>query len=159
MNIFKRPWMDQSKSLPTTTELREQLLKQYTDTVAQTGMATIAMGGGGGGGSGGGAGGSAGVYVSDGTATRRIQSDPYGHISQQGSSYTITSDLHRMRMIMMRLRITEASTIPFNHISTGLGGDHVFVFIVQSDEPITLRDDVALFPSDTLITQLRLLMP
>ena len=152
MNIFKRLGMDQSKSLPTAEELRQALMrdtnekmKHYTDT------AIIAVGGGGGGGSGGGAGGNAGVYVSDGTAARRIQSDPY--------STTITSDLHRMRMIMMRLRITEASTLPFQHISTGLGGDHVFVFIVKGGEPITLKDDVALFPSDTLITQLRLLMP
>jgi hypothetical protein len=140
MSPFKMYSGDQSKSLPTIAEM-DEAVKRASIGMGHIADASVIMG----------SGGSSGVYTST-TTERRISSDPYGQV-------TITSDLHRMRMIMMRLRITEASTIPFQHISTGLGGDHVFVFIVKGGEPITLRDDVALFPSDTLITQLRLLMP
>lgn len=73
--------------------------------------------------------------------------------------YQMGSDLNRMRMLMMRLRINESYSLPLDHISTGLGGDHVFVFVVKDGKPVTLTDDAAMFPSDALVTQLRLLLP
>ena len=164
MNPFKFFSGNQSTQLPTVKEMeketelaikdhREALLKQYTESIMNN---PVVMVGGGGGGSGGGGGGHGGVYVSDSTQTRRVQqhssfNDPY--------SVSITNDLWRARMLSMRLRLSEGQALPFQHISTGLGGDHVFVFLVHNGEPVTLRDDAAMFPSDTLITQLRLLLP
>lgn len=63
----------------------------------------------------------------------------------------------RMEMLAMRLRIPINGAWGFDHISTALGKDKVFVFIVQNDRAVALEDDASLFPSDTLVTQLRLL--
>lgn len=72
------------------------------------------------------------------------------HISESG----------RLRMINMRLRNTHEQELPkgLQDLHTSLCGDIIFVFIVAKGKPITLDDDASMFPSDTLITQLRLLM-
>lgn len=64
---------------------------------------------------------------------------------------------YRNRILCMRLRIPDGGMIPFQHLSTALAGDKVFVFVVQDNQAVTLEDTAALFPSDQLITQLRLL--
>lgn len=70
---------------------------------------------------------------------------------------SISSEHYRMKMIAMRLRLHEGQKIPYHDLFTSLAGDKVFVFVVQDNQAVTLEDDAALFPSDTLITQLRLL--
>lgn len=67
-------------------------------------------------------------------------------------------DVRRLEMIAMRLHLQEGMEYPFQHISTAAIADKVFVFVVQNDQSVTLEDDRAMFPSDVLITQLRLLM-
>lgn len=69
----------------------------------------------------------------------------------------ISVDKWRMRALAMRLRIHEGMKMPFQHIHTVWTGEKVFVFVVQKGEAVTLTDDSGLFPSDTLITQLRLI--
>lgn len=64
---------------------------------------------------------------------------------------------HRKQMLAMRLRISEGDKLPFDDIHTSLGKEKVFVFVVQNDQAVTLEDDPLMFPSDTLITQLRLI--
>ena len=71
--------------------------------------------------------------------------------------FDITADQWRMRALAMRLRIAEGSMMPFQHISTAYTGEQVFIFVVQNGEAVVLTDESSLFPSDTLITQLRLL--
>jgi len=69
----------------------------------------------------------------------------------------ISTDNWRLYALAMRLRVREGHKLPFQHLSTALAGDKVFVFVVVKDQAVTLEDDHLLFPSDTLITQLRLL--
>lgn len=69
----------------------------------------------------------------------------------------ISTDLWRLRAIAMRMRIPEGNRLPFQHVSTAWTGEKVFVFVVENDKPAVLEDESALFPSDTLITQLRLI--
>jgi hypothetical protein len=64
----------------------------------------------------------------------------------------------RNKMIAMRLRIQEGMDLPFDHCMTHETRDRVLVFLVLGDKPITLEDDPNLFPSDTLITQMRVLL-
>lgn len=63
-------------------------------------------------------------------------------------------------MIAMRLRIQQGSRIPFDHLNCAyVTPEKVAVFVVQNGQHMVLEDDANLFPSDTLITQLRLIMP
>jgi hypothetical protein len=63
----------------------------------------------------------------------------------------------RDRMLRMRLRIPEGQLPPYQHLNTALAGDKVFVFVVNRDEAVILEDSRDLFPSDDLVTQLRLI--
>ena len=90
---------------------------------------------------------------------QKIYAEAAAAAKAENQVFNLRSDLQRMRMLNMRLRINEGYLLPFDHISTGLGGDHVFVFVVKDGKPVTLTDDAAMFPSDALITQLRLLLP
>lgn len=83
---------------------------------------------------------------------RRITEPYYGQPPAD-----IEDQRHRKNMLAMRLRIKEGVLWGFDHIDTALGKEKVFVFVVQGDKPAVLEDDAALFPSDTLITQLRLI--
>lgn len=70
----------------------------------------------------------------------------------------IANDTWRWNALAMRLRIeTNRANLGFQHLSTAYIGESVFVFVVESDTPVTLTDQAGLFPSDTLITQLRLI--
>jgi hypothetical protein len=65
-----------------------------------------------------------------------------------------------LRMIGMRLRLHEGpvAMFPFNHIDAyRISEERVVVFVVHKETPVLIEDDGALFPSDALITQLRLL--
>lgn len=71
--------------------------------------------------------------------------------------YDIDSENARLEMIAMRLRIPQGQKWPFDYVNTAVGNEKIFVFIVQDDQPVILEDSKALFPSDVLITQLRLI--
>lgn len=72
-------------------------------------------------------------------------------------AYNMTDEHERMRMLGMRLRVPQGAELPFEHISTALSGETVFVFVLSGGKPAILEDGADLFPSDTLITQLRLI--
>jgi len=69
----------------------------------------------------------------------------------------ISTDNWRLHALAMRLRVREGYKLPFQHISTAWSGDKVFIFVVSKGQPVTFEDDAALFPSDTIITALRLI--
>lgn len=73
------------------------------------------------------------------------------------SDGALSSDAWRMRSLAMRLRVKEGHKFPFQHISTAWAGDKVFIFVLSKGQPVTFEDDAALFPSDTIITALRLI--
>ncbi len=83
---------------------------------------------------------------------RRIKASPYSRPTSD-----LTNDVTRKNMLAMRLRINEGEHWGFDSLHTSLGKEKVFVFVVQDDKPATLEDDASMFPSDTLITQLRLI--
>lgn len=77
-----------------------------------------------------------------------------------------TEDDRLFNMICSRMRWNEhdpyllmpAKEPPFQKISAHrLNPDTVVVFVIQNGKAILLEDGVDLFPSDTLVTQLRLL--
>lgn len=71
---------------------------------------------------------------------------------------TIDTDAGRKRMIGDRLQWEEANVIPFDHLNTHLADDKVYVFLVLKGKAMLIEDDAGMFPSDTFITQLRLIL-
>lgn len=62
------------------------------------------------------------------------------------------------KLLAMRMRVPEGSKLPFEHLSMHVTDTAAFVFLVTKGKPVTIEDDASLFPSDQLITQLRLLI-
>ena len=60
-------------------------------------------------------------------------------------------------MLSMRMR-WDGHKHPFGFITAHKTADKVVVFFVQKDEPGYVMDAWDLYPSDTLITQLRLVL-
>jgi hypothetical protein len=73
-------------------------------------------------------------------------------------STTVADEQFRMKAIAMRLRLTQGERFPFDHFSTAHSGDKVFAFLVVKGSPVVLEDESVMFPSDTFMTQLRMLM-
>lgn len=63
-----------------------------------------------------------------------------------------------LAMIAMRLRIRNGDPWPVDHMTAHVTDNEAFVFIVNKGKPTVIEDDPALFPSDALITQLRLII-
>ena len=89
-------------------------------------------------------------------ASQTIPAWANGTTQYDGSS-SMMSEHHRHKLIAMRLRIREGQKMPYQDLFTSLAGDKVFVFVVQDNQAVTLEDEATMFPSDQLITQLRLL--
>lgn len=68
----------------------------------------------------------------------------------------ISSAPDRLMMIATRLRVS-LHNFPFQKIATFENGEKVVVFVIAGGQPVVLEDDASLFPSDTLVSQLRLL--
>jgi len=61
-------------------------------------------------------------------------------------------------MIYMRLRFAPGMKIPLDFLRAYVTDEVACVFIMVNNKPVVLEDDPSLFPSDSLITQLRLLI-
>jgi hypothetical protein len=72
-------------------------------------------------------------------------------------SNDIASPDNRKRMIGMRLWLPNGYSWSFDFLETHWHGEKVFVFVATGEQYVVLEDQAALFPSDTLITQLRLI--
>lgn len=78
----------------------------------------------------------------------------------QGRGYkgTLTGSCGK-RMIRSRLHLFDDSgPVPFDFLEVVQMANRVVVFIAHNDQAIQVEDNLDLFPSDALITQLRLLM-
>ncbi len=62
-------------------------------------------------------------------------------------------------MLAMRMRWQEGMTTGFEHVAVhGNGGDKVHIWAITKDgQSLTIEDDAALYPSDTLVTKLNML--
>jgi hypothetical protein len=68
----------------------------------------------------------------------------------------ITSVQGRAEMLQMRLRAHMGDL--FQHYWTTLDGDTIYVLVVDKNyQPVMIHDSADLFPSDQLVTQLRML--
>jgi hypothetical protein len=72
-------------------------------------------------------------------------------------SYPLEDSGWRRRAIGTRLQLNEGELFPFDELETALGTDVVYVMVVVNGKGVMLEDERGLFPSDTLITQLRLI--
>ena len=74
-----------------------------------------------------------------------------------------------LQMLQMRMRwgqfagpfIQQGALVepsPFHHIEVYQGVKDFIIFIVKDGDPVVIRDTHELFPSDTLITQLRMMV-
>lgn len=154
-------------------KLMEQDMKEALTQAAMQGIGLAAnppvvtghavLGGGGGGGNLGTAGA---VYQTTGSsnifydAQRDIYIDmstgqrfPANKMSPSHMPHTLESSASREAMLHMRLR----NGWTYQHLTTAYVGDKVYVFVIQNDQPVILEDDATMFPSDQLITQLRLI--
>jgi hypothetical protein len=59
--------------------------------------------------------------------------------------------------LAVRLDLSAGETFPFEHIHIVESSSEICVLIKHQDKIVLLRDDVNLFPSDTLIASIRLL--
>jgi hypothetical protein len=81
-----------------------------------------------------------------------------GVASVQAYADPVASSNGRMAAICMRLRLPVGS-FPLKNFETFLEGDTVYVAIVTAAGATFLEDSKEMFPSDTFISQLRLLLP
>lgn len=88
---------------------------------------------------------------------RRLTTSTSSYAKTPPPAHDIAFPESRKRMIGMRLRLAEGSLWPWPFLETHATEDKVLIFLVVKDKPVFLEDDKSLFPSDTLVTQLRLL--
>jgi hypothetical protein len=93
--------------------------------------------------------------VTESTINSYVNASPYmsTHISTQSPSYYSLE-----QMICMRMSIREGRKLPFDCLKAHRCSDKVVVFIVHKDQPVMIEDDHGLFPSDALVTKLRLML-
>ena len=63
-----------------------------------------------------------------------------------------------IRMLGMRMHLREGDQLPFEFIMPHKSKETVYVFIVHEGKPTYLEDGWNLYPSDALVTKLRLLI-
>jgi hypothetical protein len=107
------------------------------------------------------------VYTSDSTAIPPPWSPPIPAVSPSFGKYDPLpehfSSEYLMEMIRMRMRWDPSPMLgdfkyPFAALTAIREGDRVAVVVLQTgQEAIVLEDEWGLFPSDRLVTQLRLL--
>lgn len=69
---------------------------------------------------------------------------------------SVHDDHYRMEALRIRLRLPPGELL-FRHLSTAVLGDDVLVWVVTAEKQVVLQDGIGMFPSDALITQLKLL--
>lgn len=77
---------------------------------------------------------------------------------KSGRAGYMNNEAKFMHLLAMRMRWEEGLRIPFEHLSLHATDQQAFVFVVHKGEATILDDDPGLFPSDELITKLRLIL-
>lgn len=75
------------------------------------------------------------------------------------SRYSMDTDEGRRNQLALRMRFVNGQEYPWLACYTAVGPakEKVYVFLLCQNGPAVLEDDYEMFPSDTLITQLRLI--
>lgn len=68
--------------------------------------------------------------------------------------------IRKVKALRARLDVLEGKDLPFAFLQVVEGEDAAYLVIAvkEKSKPIVIEDDLGLFPSDTLITQLRLMI-
>ncbi len=90
----------------------------------------------------------------DASSYEQMKRSVLGQMYAAGQSPQTPVDL--IGMIRMRLRKNVGEKL-FDFIAAHQHADTVFVFIVHDGKNVVIKDNEKLFPSDALITQIRLL--
>jgi hypothetical protein len=77
--------------------------------------------------------------------------------SETGVSFKVF-DQENMELLFKRLRIKEGMRVPLDFVSCHVTETVAYCFVVSRGEAVIIKDDPDLFPSDSLITKLRLLI-
>lgn len=97
------------------------------------------------------------LYVAGLTANALPRISREVNMAEQSNPYDLNNAAVRTRMMCMRLRVPP-DNFPFRHFTTILANGIVYVTIVMPNGPVMFEDDAVLFPSDTLMSSLRLLL-
>jgi hypothetical protein len=90
---------------------------------------------------------------------RRLVQERNKQVSNVRYSTHEETFMNPLRMIAMRLRLKDGESMPFQAMNACQKSDGSYiVFVLHKDQPLVLEDSEALFPSDTLISQLHLLL-
>lgn len=77
--------------------------------------------------------------------------------STTGMSVQASPD-YLLKMLHMRMRVAEGNRLPFDFIAPYKNGDTVVVFFVHDKNPTYVEDSWDLYPSDALVTKLRMIL-
>lgn len=88
-------------------------------------------------------------------------------VRDRNNTMMMTRTVSPMSMLHMRMKwgpycdltagVGADASMPFDHLSIHLGAEKAIIFVVTRGDPVTIEDDAGLFPSDALITQLKML--
>jgi hypothetical protein len=101
-----------------------------------------------------------------GTLYRRVMFSDTWDIAQINSELTMNSNVQPMTLLAMRmgwggygaeLSFGNPNSPPFDHISIHRNTETVFVFVVSDKKPVVIEDEASMFPSDSLVTRLRMI--
>lgn len=85
------------------------------------------------------------------------QTTPFPHAGQiQAQENTRLNPSPRVALEMRLRKVLESGNVEYVDIHRS--GDKVFVFVITGGKPVVIEDDWDLFPSDTLVTQMRVLI-
>lgn len=89
----------------------------------------------------------------------RTLTDYMEQVKQAKNRAKVCHNERLLDLIAMRLRLEDSDALPFDFITAHqIDKERAVVFLVHGGEAQTIEDDGNLFPSDALITKLRLLM-
>lgn len=138
--------MDQSKALPAMTIEKLEKLKDdlYRSMAIKPGLL----------------GGAADSHMSDALVYGAALYNPNFDGQAQGrANRKVFSNNAMQAMICSRMGWSGIAAAPFREINCArLTDAEAVVFLIHNNEPLVIRDDLGLFPSDALVTQLRILM-
>ena len=80
-----------------------------------------------------------------------------GDLTRMHSANGKDGETDLVKMLAMRLRWPDGQSLPLDYLGARKSGEKVFLFVVVNNEPVQLEDEWGLFPSDQLVTTLRLL--
>lgn len=85
-----------------------------------------------------------------------VYNGPYP--STQGPPPPLRTMPSNHEMLCMRMRWTDETTPGFDYVAIHSAGEKVFVWVITKDaQAVTIEDEAGLYPSDALVTKLRML--